>query len=214
MRWIGRKVWCAATSAGARLTEVFTFRPAPLRAAQDWRLDGNTLTFPRGSYDLAEVEDAVFVDSRIQFMRLRRLDLTGPAGLCRIAINTRLGLSADDPNRAAHRALCQAVARQLAKRAPDPPVKLGETGGMRILWFCIGMMALVFSFGLGAAALATGVSSDRLAGMVVPLLVLALFGGVIVWRHALWRKLPQTPVSALPGLLDAMDGSTSPAQDV
>lgn len=187
------------------MTEGFAFRPAPLRGPQEWHLDGDLLTGPQGSFDLATVEEANFVDMKIQLMRMRRLDLAGPRGLFRVAINSRLGLPGDHPDRASHRALCQAVASRLARRAPDLPVRIGEGGRLRKVWFGIGGMSLLMGLGIGLAALATGVESDRLVGMAVPLVVLAVFGGVTMNAHAPWRKRPEIPVSALPALLDALD---------
>lgn len=205
MPWTGPRACIAATSAGARLTETYSFRPAPLRGPQDWHLDGDTLTGPPGTLDLSTVGQATLVDTRIQLMRMRRLDLTAPSGLIGIAINSRLGLPGDHPDRAAHRALCQAVARRMAHHAPDLPVRIGEGGRLRMVWFGIGVLALVMGLGLGIAALATGVDADRLVGMVVPVAALALFGAVIMHGHAPWRRRPEAPVSTLPALLDGLD---------
>ncbi|MBV6635677.1 MAG: hypothetical protein KI788_07215 [Mameliella sp.] len=187
------------------MTETYSFRPAPLRGPQDWQLDGDTLTGPQGTLDLSTVDQATLVDSKVQLTRMRRLDLTTPSGLIRIAINSRLGLPGDHPDRAAHRTLCSAVAERLARHAPDLPVRIGETGRLSMVWFGIGVLALVMGPGLGIAALATGVDADRLVGMVVPVAALALFGAVIMHGHAPWRRRPEVPVSTLPALLERLD---------
>ncbi|WP_417206890.1 hypothetical protein [Antarctobacter sp.] len=200
------------------MTETFTFRRAPLRAATGWRLEGDLLIGPPECpvprCALTEIEAAVFVDMSVQFMRLRRLDLIGPSGPFRIAINARRGLPPDDPDRAAHRALCQAVATRLAERAPDLPVRIGESGGLRRVWFGIGLLSLLTGLGIGAAALATGVRSDRLVGMAVPLAALAVFGGMLLHRYAPWRKQAEIPVSALPALLAALDTAKAPSRGI
>lgn len=202
---IGPKAFTGATLAGARLTERFSFKPAPLRAATEWRLEGDQLSGPQGSLDLGTVDQATLVDMKVQLMRMRRLDLSSPAGMIRIAINSRLGLPGTHPDRAAHRALCRAVAERLAERAPDLPVRSGEGGRLRAVWFGIGLLALVMGLGIGIAALATGVASDRITGMVLPLVVLVLFGAYTMYGHAPWRQRPTLPVSALPALLDSID---------
>ncbi len=205
MRSTGPRVYIAVTSAGARLAETYRFCPAPLRGPQDWQLDGDILTGPQGPLDLSTVDQATLVDSKVQLMRLRRLDLTAPSGLIRITINSRLGLPADHPDRAAHRALCSAVAERLARHAPDLPVRIGETGKLRMVWFGIGVLALVMGLGIGIAALATGVETDRLVGMVVPVAVLTLFGAVTLHSYAPWRRSPELPVATLPALLETLD---------
>ncbi|WP_323771044.1 hypothetical protein [Antarctobacter sp.] len=196
------------------MTEAFTFRLGPIGKTVTWRLEGDLLTGPHGTCDLSGIETAGFVDTTVQLMRMRRLDLKGPSGVCRISINTRRGLPPDDPNRAAHSALCRRVADRLSARAPDLTVTLGESGAMRALWFGIGVLSLVMGLGIGGAALATGVSSDRLVGMIAPVAVLALFGGVLMHRHAPWRKQPDIPVSELPALLDLLDPPKAPDRDV
>ncbi|WP_089276907.1 hypothetical protein [Antarctobacter heliothermus] len=196
------------------MTEDFTFRLAPIGKTVTWRLEGDLLTGPQGTCDLTGIETANFVDTTVQLIRMRRLDLRGASGLCRISVNTRLGLPPDDPNRAAHRALCRRVSEHLSSRAPDLPVKIGEAGAIRALWFGIGVLSLVMGLGIGIAALATGVSSDRLLGMIVPVTLLALFGAVLMHRHALWRTPLEIPVSALPAIVDLLDLPKAPDQRV
>lgn len=213
MRWTGPRACTAATSAGAPLTEeVYSFRPAPLRGPQDWRLEeGRRLIGPDGPCDLSGVARARFIDSTMRGLRMRRLDLIGPDGLmCRIALNSRKGLPPQDPDRAAHRALCLDVLRTLTAQTPDLPVALKETGALRVLWFGIGLLALIAGPGIAIAAVATGVDADRLIPMLVPVLLLGAFGAFIAWTHAPWRKVPSLPVSIMPTIIETMDGVAPP----
>lgn len=208
----GPKGSTAATSAGVRLADRWSFRPALLRAPAEWRLDGDVLTGPQGRRDLGQVERAVFVETMLRGTRMRRLDLVGPEGLTRIALNIGAGRPVDDPDRAAHRALCMAVATRLAARAPDLPVALAETGAVRALWFGIGVLALLAGPGIGITALATGVSADRLGAVAFPALMLGALGAVLMWSNQPWKTPPTVPVSILPKVIEAMDGPTQPAE--
>lgn len=187
------------------MTEEFSFRPAPLRQAVEWRLDGDALEGPDGSFDLSRIERATFVETPIRGMRMRRLDLGGTEGVCRIAINSTRGLPPEDPDRAAHQDLCRAVAARLADRAPDLPVTIGERGAIRAIWFGLGVVSLLAGLGLGVGALASGLSGDRLIGAAVPLVLLTLLGGLLMSGCNPWRKPPQIPVEALPALLDTLE---------
>lgn len=209
----GPKASAAAISAGAPLAETFSFRPAPLRGPRDWRLEGGLLQGPDGACDLAQVTGARFVEMVVRGIRMRRLDLSGPEGLTRIAINSAEGLPPGDPDRAAHRALCVAVCQRLAERAPDLPVTLGESGAIRRVWFGIGILSLLMGPGIGIAALSTGVSGDRLAAIVLPVAMLGLLGLYLMTSFNPWRKLPEVPVSGLPALLEAMDGAPEDAPE-
>ncbi|SMX43236.1 hypothetical protein [Maliponia aquimaris] len=188
------------------MADRWSFRPAALRARAEWRLDGDVLTGPQGRGDLGQVERAVFVETILRGTRMRRLDLVGPEGLTRIALNCSALLPPDDPDRAAHRALCLAVARRLAERTPDLPVALAETGAVRALWFGIGVMSMLAGPGIGIAALASGVSTDRLPAMAFPVLLLGALGAVLMWSNQPWKTAPTVPVSVLPKLIEAMDG--------
>lgn len=196
------------------MAEDFAFRLAPIGKTVNWRLEGDLLTGPHGTCDLTEIETAAFVESTVQLMRMRRLELCGPSGLCRISINTRLGLSPKNADRAAHRALCRRVAEHLSRRAPDLPVTLGETGAIKALWFGVGGLSFFMGLGIAVAALASGVSSDRWPGMIVPLIALVLLGGWLMHRYALWRKPVEIPVSALPTLVDLLDQPKVPDQNL
>lgn len=165
------------------------FRPAPMRRAQTFRLEGTRLVrldvsgAEDWALDLASVDRAVFVDFGAAKAPNRRLDLFAGGVRQRVAINAAGGLGAMREDMGAFLELCGAIFLALAEARPDLQIGLGEYGAARWALFGLGAIMVVGGGGILAAALAGGVSSSRLIDAAVPLGMLVLVGGFIAWAN-------------------------------
>ncbi len=191
----------------------FTYKPALLKPAQTWELEGPILRGPGQVVDLRDVSDAGMSEHVIKRTRMRRLELVTSKGKLHLGLNQDEHLPAWDQDRAAHRALCSAIAERLAEVHPDMAVAMGTTGGARWGMFVVGALSLLVGLGIGIAAMITGVSGDRMAAAAVPMLGLILLGFVVVRSHAPWKPVPKVPVALVPAILEALDGVGSDRAD-
>ncbi|MEC3862260.1 hypothetical protein VK792_13280 [Mesobacterium sp. TK19101] len=189
--------------------ESFSFRPAPLRAQVTYRLEPGLLHGPHGTLELSNVTRAALVDHVIRGQRMRRLDLYTGKRVVHIGLNRDASLPVTDSDRAAHHALCRALATHLAENTPDLPVAIGETGGARWAMFAIGASSLLFSLGILIAAAVSGISGDRMAAAALPMLMLAGLGVLLIQGNAPWKKQPTLPATLLPAMIDALDPPTN-----
>ncbi|KUF11204.1 hypothetical protein [Pseudoponticoccus marisrubri] len=187
------------------MAEVFSFRPASLRGAVDWRLEGDRLLTPEGWRDLSTLQGARLVQSTVRGILLRRLDLSFPEGRTRIAINVPRSAGPEQPDRRAHLALCRAIAAQLAKHQPQLPVHLGEGGRVRWVMFGMGAVSVLIALAIFFGALASGVSTDRLIGAAIPVGLLVLFGGAVMATTVPWAARPACTATELPARLARWD---------
>jgi len=173
----------------------FRYRPAPLRPPRELRLDGPRLWIGEdGPFDLSRVKDAVFVTHAFGDSRMERLDLTWPDTHRAIGCNAgRKGFS-DSAEGREHRAAVGAVLRALAAARPDAQVTLGAARGTRWALFCIGIVSLLAGVGIGAGALASGVSGGRLAGVAMPVVLLTVLGVALVAGN--WPSGPRRQIAA------------------
>ena len=175
------------------------FRPAPLRRAQRFRLESGRLSEirPDGavawSLNLEEVDRAVFVDLGAARRPIRRLDLFARGTRRRIAINAAGGAGAMAADMAAFLRLAEGTCRELAETRPGSRVEIGEYGAARWTLFALALLMLAGGGGILAAALAGGVSAERLTAAAVPVGLLILTGTAIGWANR-----PGAPQSALP----------------
>lgn len=190
-------------SGGAPLAEVFSFRPALLRRVADWHIAGHTLTGPDGDCDLRSVTRLRWVNHRIADSRMTRLDLESPTGTTQIALNIGSAAGDDDPDRAAHLALCASVAQLLASHNSALPVYLGDSPGAQWAMFAVGLLTLAGGLGLAIAIGISGLSSDRLSAVAMPVLLLIGLGAFIVKANGPWRKPVQISVEGLTKVLAA-----------
>lgn len=194
-------VLCAVILAGAPLAKQFSFRPALLRGVSDWQIAGHTLTGPTGDCDLTTVTQLRWVNHRIGDNQMLRLDLRTRHGSTQIALNIAANTGQDDPDRKAHLALCSEVAQTLAAQNPALIVFLGESTGARWAMFAVGLFTLSGGLGLAVAIGITGVSSDRLGAVTMPVLMLIGLGAFLIKANGPWRKPLKTNVSTLTKIL-------------
>lgn len=185
------------------MAEVFSFRPALLRGVADWQIAGHTLTGPDGDCDLRSVTQLRWVNHMIVDSRMTRLDLIAPAGTTQIAINIGAAADEDDPDRTAHKALCSRVAQTLAGHNSALPVYLGESPGAQWAMFAVGLFTLAGGLGLAVAVGVSGLSSDRIGAVAMPVLLLIGLGAFIVKANGPWRKPVQISVQGLAKILTA-----------
>lgn len=192
-------------SGGERLTERFSFHPAPLRSAQDWALDGEMLQTPDGTVDLRQVRSARLVEKAFRGTRMRRLDLMMDEGVHRIALTIGISSGQEHPDRVAHLGLMRAVAGAMAQYCPDVTVEIGEGPRARMVMFAVGLLALAAAVGLGGAIIASGLSMDRMMAAALPLVLMLALGVTVSYSSWPWRTLPSLAAALLPDRLAKLD---------
>jgi len=161
-------------------------------------LDGAVLSGPDWQLDLGGVAQGAFVNHVLRGSRMMRLDLW--QGDTRRSISCTVGAQGWRTDQGA-RAFLTLARDALDAMAPDATITLGERGRSRLVMFAIGVVALVTGLGLLAAAVASGVSAERLAAAAVPVLGLAAIGGVMSFAYAPWKRPPQATPAALAKVL-------------
>lgn len=187
----------------------FTFKPALLRAPRSYLLEAGVLHASEGgralwSLPLADVTGAVYVEHRAYGVKMRRLDLL--AGETRRSLSQSLGLRTDpgDPELAAFRGLLAAVCEGMASAGTGATVRFGEHGRGRWAIFAIGAASVLFAIGLTVAALAGGIASSRLAEGLVPVAMMVLFGGALMWTTRPGRPVAELPADVAARVLAAL----------
>lgn len=176
-------------------TKTFHYKPAPMRPAQEVRLDGSALWIAGdGPFDLSRVEAAAFVTHSLGDSRMVRLDLAWPDARRAIGFNGGRRGHADNPDAREHRAAVAAVLRALAAARPDAQVMVGTPRGARWALFGFGVLALLAGAGIGAGALAGGLSGGRLAGAAMPVVLLLAIGAALVVGN--WPASPRRVLGA------------------
>lgn len=191
--------------SGAR---TYAFKPALLRGTRTYALDGVVLTLHDDSrVDLAAITGAGFVNHSLSRNRIMRLDLWAGTEKHSIGYNTAEAAWRSDPDARAFLRLVRDVLRTVAEARPDLEVTLGETGKGRFAMFLVGVVSAVFGVALFVAALATGISSDRIAAGAIPMLLLLAFGGMIIRAYWPWRAPPTGKAGAVANVVDqVIDG--------
>ncbi len=170
----------------------YAFKPALLRGRRTYGLDGTLLTLHDDTrLDLAAITGAGFVNHALSRNRIMRLDLWIDGAKHGIGYNTAETAWRTDPDAREFLRLVRDVLRVLAEVRPDLAVTLGETGKGRFAMFLAGVVAAVFGVALFVAALATGISTDRMAAGAIPMLLLLAMGAVIIRAYWPWRA-PRT----------------------
>lgn len=189
-------------------SQSYTFKPALLRGERTYRLDDATLVLHDGTrIDLAALTGAGFVNQAISRNRMMRLDLRLGEDRHSIGYNTAEAAWRDDPDARAFLALVRDVLRALAETRPDFEVTLGETGRGRMAMFIAGAVSALFGAALFVAALATGISTDRMVAAAVPMLLLLALGAVIIRAYWPWRAPPTGTAGAVAKVVDqVIDG--------
>ncbi|MGH1416571.1 MAG: hypothetical protein ACRBB0_23985 [Pelagimonas sp.] len=176
------------------MTKVFSFRPAPLRGVTDWQLSGHTLTGPNGDCDLTTVIALRWADRHYGDSHFTELEMTSADQTTQIALNIGAKADANDPDRTTHLALCTSIVQILAAQNPDIPVRLGTRKGAQWAMFLVGLISIATAFGLVIAMVATGVTSERMTAVAVPVLFLLALGFFVVQANKPWRSLPSVSV--------------------
>lgn len=175
----------------------FAFKPALLRGALDYELQGDTLvcTDAEGTLqwqvDLRQLDQAGFVTHTLSGTHMWRFDLTGQDGTKRsVSLNFPVKGADQNPDRATFLALLAILAETLDRHQPDLPITLADTGAARWGFFAIGALSALGGIGLFAVALATGVASSRLPVVGLASGLLTLLGAVFVYAYRPWAQPP------------------------
>lgn len=180
--------------------QVFRFKPALLRAPQDWELDGVELRGPHGSFDLTTVTETALTEMGWYGSKILRLDLIHPDGKLSVGVTG----ARSNPNTHAFADLVGAVLDQLAQRDADLPLYIGERGTTRMVMFGIGMAAFAFAGVVGISTLA-GVGRNTVE-VVTGIAVMALFGLGVMVRYWPFGSPHKVTVGLAPALVAALKG--------
>lgn len=93
--------------------------------------------------------------------------------------------------------LMKTVLTVLASARPGMSVQVGAGKGLEWAMFVIGVVSAGLALGLLGAALASGVSTERLMGAALPILLLGLVGYFLMVAYRPWRDVPPVPVEQL-----------------
>ncbi len=179
-----------------------TFKPAVLARAKTYRLQGGVLSEigidgPKWELPLADVEYAAYVDAVFRKIRMTRLDLH-QGDTCR---SIRLGQPAagwiGDPDTQKFLTLARDICAGLEAAQPGTKITQGEYGRARWIMFIMGVITLVFSIGILALVIITGVPSQKLWAGMVPMGLMFLFGGYISYLSFPWRALGKISAAEL-----------------
>lgn len=138
-----------------------------------------------------DVQGAAFVEHKIKGLRMRRLDLIGDgkgSGQS-ISCTGAPGNPSADPEAAAHLRLVADILDRLVARSSGFEIEMEEYGRARWMMFVIGLLSAASAVGLFVLALVTGVPGDKLGAASVPFIILFVFGGLLMAKHAPWRPV-------------------------
>lgn len=180
--------------------QVFRFKPALLRAPQDWALDGDELRGPHGSFDLTTVTETALTEMGWYGSKILRLDLIHPEGKLSVGVTG----ASSNPNTHAFADLVGAVLDRLAERDADLRLYIGERGPIRIVMFGIGLAAFAFAGVVGISTLAV-VGHDTVE-VATGIAVMALFGLGVMVHYWPFGSAPKATVGAAPALVAALKG--------
>lgn len=190
----------------------FSYRLAPLGRAVKISVGPNRIT-ARGlwSVDLSDLDQAAFVRARLGGNQMIRLDLYTGNGRHSVSYNGSLaGMEANEDARQ-HRAAMIATLHALSRVRPEMRVALGAVQGARWGMFAVGAGAVLLGAGLLVAAVATGVSGDRLVAAATPVVLLLTLGVFLIASYGPWRDRPQIdPVDLANTLAETATGSPTP----
>ncbi|MFV1876333.1 hypothetical protein [Nioella sp.] len=93
--------------------------------------------------------------------------------------------------------LMKTVLTELASARPGMSVQVGAGKGMEWTMFVIGVVSVLLGLGILGAALASGISTARLMGAALPILLLGLVGYFLMVAYKPWRDVPPVPVEQL-----------------
>ncbi|TYB82468.1 hypothetical protein [Maritimibacter fusiformis] len=186
----------------------YAFKPALLRARRTYRLDDTTLFLRDDTpVDLAAITGAGFVNHSVSRNRIMRLDLWVGAEKHSIGYNAAEAAWRIDPDARDFLRLVRDVLGALAETRPDLEVTLGEVGKARFAMFLVGVVSAVIGVALFVAALATGISTDRVAAGAIPMLLMLALGAIIIRTNWPWRAPPTGKAGAVADVVDqVIDG--------
>ncbi|GKY87258.1 hypothetical protein [Sinisalibacter aestuarii] len=186
----------------------YRFKPAALKQPASYALDADRLQADDGwELRLAEVDAAAFVNHVMQGARMMRLDLWVAGERRSLSYTGAANAWQSDPDAATFLRLARDTLRALDGATTGLRIALGETGRARWGMFIIGLVSALGGIAIFVAALASGISQDRLAAAAVPMLVLAAMGGILTVRYGPWRKPPMATPAALAGVIDGIVGT-------
>jgi hypothetical protein len=191
---------------------VYGFKPALLRAELEFTLQDSVLTGPDWALDLRDVTAVSYAETSVRYVTNRYLELDANGQTRRVSQNIDTGAEAA---REPFSELVVAILRDVHALYPDMQVSYGMRGNARLGMFIVGVLSLGVGAGLPIAALATGVSGDRLLAALVPSLLLVLLGMGFGWGNRPWQAPPSVSLAKLIHSLDqrqtANDTPTPPA---
>lgn len=171
-----------------------SFKPAPLRSAQSWSLNGNMLTTPAGkTIDLSTVTEGQFSDLAVKRMWVSTLKLVTASDQVVVSCNdTRTGVQ-----RQYYFALILEIVEALQVHNPTLQIQQGPGRAANIAFACVGLIPLGFGLKFIIDALNDG--GDSLGFGIGLGLFFLLIAAVVIWGASPWKA----PTSVTPSGLKA-----------
>jgi len=183
----------------------YAYKPALMRGAVVCKVSADRLqSGDEWQVELADVHAAAFSTQVVGDARFTRLDLWTGEQMRSLSYTANAKGWRDDPDARVFLSLVRDVLRMLAEVSPDLEVTLGSRGGPRLAMFAVGVVSILAGGGIFAAALATGISGERLAAAAVPMLLLVGLGGLLAFSYSPWRKPTIAGPKAIAAMIDGM----------
>lgn len=162
---------------------------------------------------LTDVFGAGFVSYKAHGRMIWRLDLMSGNDTRHINVNLPASDAHMDESFIAFLDLATALVAVFEEVAPDLQVGFGEHGWSRKAMFSVGVVSALAGTGILVAALMSGISTDRMAGAAVPLIGLAVLGGLLIRSNHPWKAPPKVAFGLLPQLLFYLAGGDLKSSD-
>ena len=178
-----------------------SFKPAPLRSAQNWSLEGSILTTPKGqNIDLSDISDCHFSDVPVKRYWVATLTLATASDKVVINCND----SKNGVQRQYYYAFVFEVLNALQIHNPTLAIKRGPSRALNIAFACIAVIPIGGAIKFFLDALGGGTGVGLAIGFCVFFL---LMGAFIIWCASPWQKTPKdTPAGLIQWLRSWLSG--------
>ncbi len=179
------------------MTTEFEYKTAPFGSVRRLIVEAGEARLTDEAGELLErmpfdrVRSVRYVDTHVRGMNLRRIDLLAGEDRLRLPLNASSGTAGSEEPLATFYLAASALLRALSEARPELELELGESSRARAWMFAVGVLSILMGIGIPGLALATGVSSDKLIGAAIPMLLLLLFGVVVARGNRPWAPLPR-----------------------
>lgn len=170
--------------------ETFEFKPALLAPVHQLDVSDQGLCLRKQGVEMniafADISQVRYWSMRAQSVNYHGLEFeTADRRKIYLRQNISAGAGENDPLRIQYRAMMAVCLRKLAVARPDLQIQLGQKRMLQWVWLAIGLSCLIFAGGMLVILLAD--RGSRLMDVILPLGLMAVFGGYISWSFGPFR---------------------------